>query len=190
MSIMGCVSFGNGRGPCFGPYAGIAKHNSDDQAILDSSLAATASPTVDAPEAATPFQIEGLPEYSMRVILKDTGGSSPRSRAYQWLVQDPLLEDRSISRQLQRFALATLYYSTHGDGWTGGGNPAGGISSSIPASSTSSNLGNSRQPPGGGPPSQPKPVPGYQARESPSVQPPAGSIANSVAPWLDYSVHE
>jgi len=39
---------------------------------------------------------------------------SPQTKAYEWILQDPNLEDLSDGRVLQRFALATLFYSTNG----------------------------------------------------------------------------
>ena len=42
---------------------------------------------------------------------------SPQSRAYEWLLADPGLTSYSESRVLQRYALATFYYSTSGDSW-------------------------------------------------------------------------
>lgn len=42
---------------------------------------------------------------------------SPQSRANAWMMQDPNLDVYGVERKLQRFALATLYYSTSGDQW-------------------------------------------------------------------------
>lgn len=42
---------------------------------------------------------------------------SPQSRANSWMMQDPNLDAYGTERKLQRFALATLYYSTSGDQW-------------------------------------------------------------------------
>ncbi|CAB9512539.1 Leucine rich repeat N-terminal domain [Seminavis robusta] len=39
------------------------------------------------------------------------------SRAYQWVLNDPFLANYSTARLLQRFALATFFYSTGGDHW-------------------------------------------------------------------------
>lgn len=46
--------------------------------------------------------------------------SSDQSRALEWIVADQLLTDPILpkSRILQRFALATLFFSTHGANWT------------------------------------------------------------------------
>lgn len=47
--------------------------------------------------------------------LVDTG--SPQSQAYEWLFADPRLTEYSSTRILQRYSMATLYYSTGGDAW-------------------------------------------------------------------------
>lgn len=48
--------------------------------------------------------------------------SSPQSKAFQWLLQDPHLQDylqpASANRIRQRVALATLYHATKGENWT------------------------------------------------------------------------
>ena len=43
--------------------------------------------------------------------------SSPQAWANTWMMEDPNLETYSEQRKLQRFSLATLYYSTRGDNW-------------------------------------------------------------------------
>lgn len=46
---------------------------------------------------------------------------SPQSQAFEWLLQDlasPGAVLATNQSKLQRYALATLYYSTNGDGWT------------------------------------------------------------------------
>ena len=45
------------------------------------------------------------------------GGRAPQYLAYQWLVDDPALDAYSERQLLQRFALASLYYSTNGPNW-------------------------------------------------------------------------
>lgn len=62
-----------------------------------------------------------LPDYTITTIHQDADGSCPQSRAYQWLLDDPNLENHRDDRKLQRFALAMLCYSTtptRGLGWT------------------------------------------------------------------------
>ena len=43
---------------------------------------------------------------------------TPQAMAYSWLLNDPLLDSYPTWKQRQRFALATLYYSTTGEQWT------------------------------------------------------------------------
>ena len=56
-----------------------------------------------------------LPDYSLAAI--QSSPASPQARAYRWIKNDPLFENYSPARLLQRYALATLYYATHGDDW-------------------------------------------------------------------------
>jgi len=44
--------------------------------------------------------------------------NSPQSMAYDWLFGDPSIEEYSLQRKLQRFVLATVYYSTNGEEWS------------------------------------------------------------------------
>lgn len=46
---------------------------------------------------------------------------TPQNRAYQWLEADAALQDLSDVKLVQRFALATFYYSTNGDEWFNNG---------------------------------------------------------------------
>jgi hypothetical protein len=55
-----------------------------------------------------------VPEYS-RAPVQTTG--SAQEKALSWLKSDPVVEDYSNSKALQRFALATLFYATGGADW-------------------------------------------------------------------------
>eukprot|EP00980_Cylindrotheca_fusiformis_P007640 scaffold1605_cov141-Cylindrotheca_fusiformis.AAC.3 len=43
--------------------------------------------------------------------------SSPQYKAFSWLAKNQNLESYTETRRLQRYAMATLYYSTNGDEW-------------------------------------------------------------------------
>lgn len=74
----------------------------------------TAAPT-RLPIPWTPF-LEHLPNYTLEVLeLNDA--SAPQSQAYQWMLEDPNLNNYTLSRQLQRFALSTFYHATNGTLW-------------------------------------------------------------------------
>jgi hypothetical protein len=45
------------------------------------------------------------------------GFTTPQFFAFDWLANDPNLAEYTDQRKLQRFALATLYFSTDGDNW-------------------------------------------------------------------------
>ncbi|CAB9506828.1 Leucine Rich Repeat [Seminavis robusta] len=73
----------------------------------------TRAPEQDAANAteSTTRLVKGLPDYSVEAILKDS--TSPQARANQWLLNDPSLHNYTKNRIIQRFALATLFYSTN-----------------------------------------------------------------------------
>jgi len=56
-----------------------------------------------------------LPKYTI-VALEDA--KSPQRKAYDWLLADPSFSLFPDWRKLQRFALACLFYSLGGDGWS------------------------------------------------------------------------
>ncbi|CAB9529530.1 Leucine Rich Repeat [Seminavis robusta] len=64
-----------------------------------------------------------LPNSTMTLMLLDDSGASPQSKAYEWLRADPLVSEYTEARLVQRFAIATLYYSLGGPEWLeqGGG---------------------------------------------------------------------
>ena len=53
-----------------------------------------------------------LDQYNAPENSNSTFSIGPQYQAYQWLQKDPWLANYSHARQLQRFALATFYYST------------------------------------------------------------------------------
>lgn len=56
-----------------------------------------------------------MPDYSLRALEDQT---SPQSKALAWLLEDPVVSGSEPDwRIIQRFALATLFFSTKGYGW-------------------------------------------------------------------------
>jgi len=56
-----------------------------------------------------------LPEYTKNEITRNP--SSAQSQAFDWMQKDPHLVQYTSDRILQRLALATLYFATHGAHW-------------------------------------------------------------------------
>jgi Leucine rich repeat len=73
---------------------------------------ATSPPTIRGDLNLDYFVQSALPE-STRSALKQE--NSPQSKAFRWLRNNTFLEDYTLSRRLQRFALATFYFSTGGE---------------------------------------------------------------------------
>ncbi|CAB9503586.1 Leucine Rich Repeat [Seminavis robusta] len=74
---------------------------------------------VEAATAQTFLESLNLPHYTLKALANSR---SPQSMAYQWLVnninnQTTTQPDLSKWRLIQRFAMATFYYSTKGDYW-------------------------------------------------------------------------
>ena len=55
-----------------------------------------------------------LPQDSVAAIKRN---GSPQSDALQWLLDDPNLPDYPDWRKIQRYALATFFYSMEGEIW-------------------------------------------------------------------------
>ena len=60
--------------------------------------------------------VDMFPTYT-KAAFRDP--ASPQSKAFEWLSNDPAFLQYTGDRKLQRFALATLYYSTGGQEWSG-----------------------------------------------------------------------
>jgi hypothetical protein len=55
-----------------------------------------------------------FPDYTIAAF---NNPASPQSKAFSWMLRDPNFGTFSPSRMRQRFALASLYYTTNGDDW-------------------------------------------------------------------------
>jgi hypothetical protein len=70
--------------------------------------------TVDVVTAAADFMLV-LPDFTKEALLVE---DSPQSRALDWMQADANLGSYSLRRKMQRFALATIFFSTNGmDSW-------------------------------------------------------------------------
>lgn len=80
---------------------------------------ASAPPASPAPTAFDPlddlFNFLVSQSFDNGTALSDAG--SPQSQAFEWLLTDPRLEEYSADRLIQRYSMATFYYSTGGDSW-------------------------------------------------------------------------
>lgn len=85
----------------------------DLQPLLSSSVAPSMAPT-------SSFLLEFLPFYSQETIRRDP--ESAQAKAYEWLLDDPTLGNYTTGRILQRYALATFFFSAGGNTWFLNGN--------------------------------------------------------------------
>ena len=90
--------------------------NADILAPHSTSVVPTLAPSHPPITISLESQILGLlPTPTVLDIQRDN--STAQSRAFQWLLSDPAVVDYSEHRLIQRFALATFYFSTSGEGW-------------------------------------------------------------------------
>lgn len=90
--------------------------------IPDSDAVSSATPeggdVTDTPQAIPLSQedhlISVLPDDTLEALEDPT---SPQTQALQWITDDPYLTTYSTQQVVQRFSLASLYYSLQGHGW-------------------------------------------------------------------------
>ena len=80
-----------------------------------SNMPAETIPPTPMDDATTLFNFLALNSFDNGASLNQTG--SPQNQAFDWMLGDPGLVGYSGNRILQRYALATFYYSTSGDSW-------------------------------------------------------------------------
>lgn len=78
---------------------------------VEAPLEPTAAPTID------PSLVELLTSVSFDNGAALFSPDTPQNKAMIWLAGNANLDSYSAQRKIQRFALATLYYSTGGDSW-------------------------------------------------------------------------
>lgn len=117
-----------------GYVLGQSSSNKDDgmMAAATTTPAATSPPSTDSTEALESpkdkallaLLADYLPASALQLLTSAQQEETSQYQAYQWVLQDPNLESYDDRRILQRFAAASLYYSTRGDSWTHqGGDP-------------------------------------------------------------------
>ncbi|CAB9501351.1 Leucine Rich Repeat [Seminavis robusta] len=67
----------------------------------------------DVPVVAAEFMLQ-LPDFTKEALLDP---DTPQSMALEWLQTNPDLGQYSFQRKLQRYAMATIFYSTNGTDW-------------------------------------------------------------------------
>ena len=63
-----------------------------------------------------PLEVSDFPEATYDILMANDP-SAPQVQAYQWLMDDPSIDIYPQWQQVQRMALATLYFSTNGPAW-------------------------------------------------------------------------
>ncbi|GAX09263.1 hypothetical protein FisN_17Lh006 [Fistulifera solaris] len=85
---------------------------------LGETLLPTRSTTSAAPSDVRSDLLKLLSSVSFDAGVALRNVSTPQYAAYTWLSQDESLPDYSDDRLIQRYALAAIYFSTDGDGWS------------------------------------------------------------------------
>ena len=67
------------------------------------------------------FLAELKPLLSNESLTALNNPDSPQSQSLQWLLEKSNFQDWSFQRQVQRFAMATIYYATGGPSWSNAG---------------------------------------------------------------------
>ncbi|KAL3925923.1 MAG: hypothetical protein SGILL_000066 [Bacillariaceae sp.] len=93
---------GNGGG-------GTENNDGDD---VEASPAPSSSPTSQGDLQLEYFVDVALPSYTRNALRR---ASSPQRKAFDWLLNNTMLASYPLPRRLQRYALATLYFSTGGE---------------------------------------------------------------------------
>lgn len=86
--------------------------------VLSLSLCSSDGSSETAPAPTYEEIVEMLSATSLDEGEALTNSTSPQSQAAMWLAGNDDLSEFSAERMTQRYALATLYYSTNGDEWT------------------------------------------------------------------------
>jgi hypothetical protein len=83
---------------------------------IQSTQSANPSPTINPSEDLKNLLVSVWP--SLDDVLTDPDGtSSPQVLAFEWMKADPTLSSYSDAQKIQRFTMATFFYSTGGDNW-------------------------------------------------------------------------
>jgi Leucine-rich repeat (LRR) protein len=119
-AVGGALAFSGGGGASGGSSSSSENNSADDSPPSPTQSPGPSPALSQSPSSApTVFDVESfldrlVPEYSQ--TLAQTVGS-PQEKALSWLKSDPVVEDYSNFKALQRFALATLFYATEGADW-------------------------------------------------------------------------
>jgi hypothetical protein len=115
LTLLGLVTLG----VAVGISVGITQNQSKGSVSQSTTEVTPTAPPSLAPTTVAILEelLTSLPDPTRAVIEADP--SSPQAKAFAWLSrpQHPRYESREMWRYMQRFALATLYYSTKGDLW-------------------------------------------------------------------------
>jgi hypothetical protein len=86
--------------------------NADESSAAEDTFLPTSAPTTPGDLELEYFVQVALPDHTRQALRSE---NSAQSKALAWLRNNTDLESYPLSRRLQRFSLATFYYSTGGD---------------------------------------------------------------------------
>jgi len=103
---------------------GVGIGVSSSSSNLPPALPATTGPAPSPTLAPVPLERDAIAALiqARSASTSFSDSSSPQSQSLDWILSDPFSSDGlSEDRLVQRFAMATLYYSTNGNNWDHGG---------------------------------------------------------------------
>jgi hypothetical protein len=91
------------------------KKASDAITNMKPTVEPTGSPTIEPTQAPTSLIAQGYLPNSTLLAIADP--LSPQDMAYQWLAEHPDISNMPEWRKVQLFAMATFFYTLHGEQW-------------------------------------------------------------------------
>jgi hypothetical protein len=101
---------------CVGIAVGLVFAFRPESTTEPTAIPSTAPPAAPTSPSSTMADLLSSVSFDEGAALETPG--TPQNMAYNWLVKNINIDTYSDKNKIQRYVLATLYYSTNGDSWT------------------------------------------------------------------------